>query len=297
MQFLKESTPATIAGRITEDFDGLVKGYTELRFRLRRLAIPDQAYYIDCSRVFDDRPHTVFSDLWHFSDVGQAILGEYLADQLDPILSANEGRRPTSIPSLQTYPTILPFENPGWSPWVLAWLLSGAAIGFLMIAVWKTYRSFEAALPPAPSRGTVAMAINGMIQVFVGLSFLVVSDSTFGEIVQRLTQHELAVDPTDLVANYLVQLAHHVSGGVKWVAAIYLLGAGGFKVYLAREMWLRKGWSYPAAIGSVIVLTAYQIYYLSNYHSTDFVPLTLFNVLIFVLVLREYPSMQENRLS
>ena len=64
----------------------IVEGFHAELAGLQQLVIPNQAFLIDCSRVFDDDPKTVFADLWHFPDIGQAVFGRYLATQLKTIL-------------------------------------------------------------------------------------------------------------------------------------------------------------------------------------------------------------------
>jgi len=66
--------------------DELVKAYADLRRGLQVLCMPGRVFYMDCSGVFDSERRTVFSDMWHFSDVGHALLGSYMANKLDPIL-------------------------------------------------------------------------------------------------------------------------------------------------------------------------------------------------------------------
>ena len=68
--------------------DRLVKAYNDLRKGLRTLEIPGRVYLEDCSGAFNKRSKTVFADIWHFSDIGHAILAKRLARDLAPILSS-----------------------------------------------------------------------------------------------------------------------------------------------------------------------------------------------------------------
>jgi len=67
--------------------DLLIKAHDQMMAGLRSLEIPGKVYLVDCSGVFDNRKRTVFADIWHFSDVGHAILAKHLASDLAPILN------------------------------------------------------------------------------------------------------------------------------------------------------------------------------------------------------------------
>lgn len=61
-----------------------------IRKGLQKLTIPGKTSMMDCSGVFDDEQFTTFTDIWHFTDVGHALLAEFLAKQLDPFLTPLE---------------------------------------------------------------------------------------------------------------------------------------------------------------------------------------------------------------
>jgi len=67
----------------------LQRSYEELRRGLKALASEEGVYFVDCSRIYDAESATVFTDVWHFSDVGHRILADHLAAQLPPL--AGEG--------------------------------------------------------------------------------------------------------------------------------------------------------------------------------------------------------------
>jgi lysophospholipase L1-like esterase len=66
--------------------DRLIKAHEDMMAGLRLLEIPEKVYVEDCSGAFDKRRKTVFSDIWHFSDIGQAILAKELTRDLAPLL-------------------------------------------------------------------------------------------------------------------------------------------------------------------------------------------------------------------
>lgn len=74
--------------------DRLIKAHDEMIRGLQAMTIPGKVYLEDCSGVFDRQKHTVFADIWHFSDIGHAILARKLAQDLARILlSKNRPRQ------------------------------------------------------------------------------------------------------------------------------------------------------------------------------------------------------------
>lgn len=66
----------------------LRQSYAAMRDGLRALDAAGDAVFVDASRVFDGETATVFTDVWHFPDPGQAILARFLAGRLAPMLAA-----------------------------------------------------------------------------------------------------------------------------------------------------------------------------------------------------------------
>jgi lysophospholipase L1-like esterase len=64
----------------------LNSAWEELRQGVQALTIPGKVYVVDCSGIFDHARRTIFTDIWHFTDIGQSRLARILAQGLDPIL-------------------------------------------------------------------------------------------------------------------------------------------------------------------------------------------------------------------
>jgi len=70
----------------------MAAGYEGLRRGLAELAEAEGVYFVDCSRVYGDEPLTVFTDMWHFSDVGHDRLAEALVPRLEAVVLAQMER-------------------------------------------------------------------------------------------------------------------------------------------------------------------------------------------------------------
>lgn len=78
--------------------DKLRLSYREMEEGLRRIADADEtAFCIPSSGVFDDSPHTVFSDFWHFGNSGHEMLARHIARSLSPIVDAAKNDRRNGI--------------------------------------------------------------------------------------------------------------------------------------------------------------------------------------------------------
>ena len=64
----------------------LTRSYDEMRRGLTKLAETGVLHFLDGSRIFDGERATTFTDMWHFTDFGHAILGRAIAAQVAPLL-------------------------------------------------------------------------------------------------------------------------------------------------------------------------------------------------------------------
>lgn len=64
----------------------LVPYYKKLRRGLKRLHDGRQAFFIDCSTVFDAQKQTTFTDIWHFTDPGHSLIAKHLSENMDDII-------------------------------------------------------------------------------------------------------------------------------------------------------------------------------------------------------------------
>ncbi len=107
-------------------------------------------------------------------------------------------------------------------------------------------------------------------------------------LVAMLTQSELAEDPRDLVANYLLHAAQHISVGTQHFAAIYLLSHGAVKLWLIVGLLRERLWYYPTALIVFGAFIAYQLYRFSFTHSPFLIFLTVVDTVVIVLTWHEF---------
>jgi uncharacterized membrane protein len=131
--------------------------------------------------------------------------------------------------------------------------------------------------------------IGGLLAYFVPKQFVL-------GFVAMLTQRELAEDPRDLVANYLLHAAQHLSLGTQHFAAIYLVSHGAIKLWLIAGLLRERLWYYPIALIVFGLFITYQLYRFSFTHSAFLIFITVIDVAVVVLTWHEYRYLKRHTL-
>lgn len=134
----------------------------------------------------------------------------------------------------------------------------------------------------------ILKGLDGVLELVGGILLLVITPEQIGDLVRFLTQHELAQDPNDFVANSLVHLSSNLSGSATLFGAIYLLLHGLVKIVLVWAVLKDKLWAYPWMIAFLLVFILYQGYRIAVAFSWGLVLLTAFDIFIVWITAREY---------
>ncbi len=123
--------------------------------------------------------------------------------------------------------------------------------------------------------------IGGVIALFINRQLLL-------SIVSILTEEELAEDPHDLVANYLLDSAQSVTIGTQIFVAVYLLSHGAIKLWLITGLLRQKLWYYPTSIIVFGLFILYQLYRFSFTHSVWLLLISAVDIIVIALTWHEY---------
>ena len=143
----------------------------------------------------------------------------------------------------------------------------------------------------------VSLLLKGAFALFEvagGVLAYVVPQNFLFSIVTTLTQRELAEDPRDLLANYLMHAVQHLSVGTREFAAAYLLSHGAIKLWLIVGLLRERLWYYPTAIVVFGLFIAYQLYRFSFTHSLFLLFLTALDVVVIALTYHEYKYLRRH---
>ena len=141
----------------------------------------------------------------------------------------------------------------------------------------------------------IVKLVDGILELVGGVLLLLISPQQIGDVVRFLTQHELAKDPNDFFANLLVHAAGSLSVSASLFGAVYLLLHGLVKVVLVSAVLTGRLWAYPWMIGFLVVFISYQLYEMVVHFSVGLPLLTLFDIFIVVITVREYRLHREVR--
>lgn len=141
----------------------------------------------------------------------------------------------------------------------------------------------------------ILKGLDGLLELVGGVLLVLVSPDQINSIVRFLTQHELAEDPNDFVANHLVNAASGLSSSATIYGAIYLLVHGLVKVLLVIAVLRDRLWAYPWLIAFLVIFIGYQIYQISVQISLGLILLTVFDLFIVWLTVIEYRKRRHHR--
>lgn len=123
--------------------------------------------------------------------------------------------------------------------------------------------------------------LGGGAAFFVNQQFLV-------HIANVITQGELTEDPHDLVANYILHSAQHLSISTQHFTAVYLLSHGAIKLWLIIGLLRERLWYYPTAMVVFGLFIGYQTYRFTNTHSFWLLFVTVIDIVVIILTWHEY---------
>jgi uncharacterized membrane protein len=129
---------------------------------------------------------------------------------------------------------------------------------------------------------------DGVIELIGGGLLLVTSLRQIQAAVAVVTRGELAEDPNDHLSNLLVRYAGQLNVSLTVFGAWYLLVHGIVKVLLVAAVLRDHLWAYPWLIGFLVAFIGYQSYELVVRFSLGLLLLTLFDIFIVYLTVREY---------
>jgi uncharacterized membrane protein len=139
----------------------------------------------------------------------------------------------------------------------------------------------------------ILKGLDGLLEVVGGILLLIVKPEQIAGLAQFLTQHELSQDPHDLIANLVLHGANSLSGAhATLFGAFYLLSHGLVKVVLVWAVLRDRLWAYPWMIGFLGIFIVYQVYRMFVHFTLGLFLLTVFDVVVVWLTVREY---QRNR--
>ncbi len=141
----------------------------------------------------------------------------------------------------------------------------------------------------------ILKAIDSAIEMGAGVALYFIAHSAIIGFVHWLTHTELAEDPRDFLANWLMHSAEAFSVPKKTAAAVYLFSHGAIKLVLVILVLRDKSWAYPLFMAALVLLIGYQTYQITLTFSLWLAVLTVFDAVVLVLTWHEWRLHQRMR--
>ncbi len=145
------------------------------------------------------------------------------------------------------------------------------------------HRIFEA--------GLLFKAVEAVLELIGGLGLYLVPAAGFVKFAGWLTHAELVEDPHDIVANFLLTLTRGLSIETTHFYAFYMASHAVLKLAIVIALWARIRWAYPAAVVVFAAFIAYQIHRFALTHSPMMIVLSVLDLVVIWLTLREYRTL------
>lgn len=125
-------------------------------------------------------------------------------------------------------------------------------------------------------------------EIVAGVAAYFVSKRFLLAVVVWVTKDEFAEDPHDLVANFLLHSAQHLSISSQNFAAFYLFAHGVIKLWLIVGLLRKKLWYYPVTMAVFSLFIVYQLYRYSHTYSVWLLFVTVLDAAVIALTWHEY---------
>lgn len=131
-------------------------------------------------------------------------------------------------------------------------------------------------------------AIIALLEIFSGIAIYFISEKWLINYVQDFAWTEIAENPKNFIANYLLNWVQNFSISSKHFAAFYLLSHGIIKLWLVIGLLRNKLWYYPTAMIFFGLFIIYQVYRFTFTHSILLMFITILDIAIIILTWHEY---------
>jgi len=130
----------------------------------------------------------------------------------------------------------------------------------------------------------------GLFEILAGILLAISGRLITDNFIISLAQQEIAEDPNDLIANYLINLSGNLAAGAHFFAIFYLLFHGVVNIFLVITLLKSKIWGYPWIMAGFSYFIIYQTYRYFHTHSLMLLFLTAFDIFVVTIIYLEYRS-------
>ena len=143
--------------------------------------------------------------------------------------------------------------------------------------------------------GILIKGISGALEFLGGALLFFFSPAAIHNFIVFITHRELLTDPHDKIANLLLVLTQHIGDGGRTFLIVYLWIHATIKLIAVIGIMKNQLWAYPFSLITLGLLMLYQVYSIVFVSlSIGMILLTVFDVFILWLIMREYKIVRKN---
>jgi uncharacterized membrane protein len=150
-------------------------------------------------------------------------------------------------------------------------------------ARWRLHTALEISLA---IKGLMALA-----EVVSGAALMAIGTSRVARFVDWMVDNELTADPTDVIGITVHHIANSLSLDTHNFFAWYLIGQGVVKLLTIIALARGERWFFPIGASILSAFVVYQLIHIWLNFSGVLLVLTLFDIVVVTLVLREYRAL------
>ena len=154
-------------------------------------------------------------------------------------------------------------------------------------ARWRLHTALEISLA---IKGFMALA-----EVVSGAALMAIGTGRIARFVDWMVNNELTADPTDLIGITVHHIANSLSLDTHNFFAWYLISQGVVKLLTIIALARGHRWFFPVGAAILSSFIAYQLVHIWLDYSGILLVLTLFDIVVVTLVLREYRALGSDR--
>lgn len=136
--------------------------------------------------------------------------------------------------------------------------------------------------------GLLAKAAFALVEFLLGLGLFFVGSGTIRAAIRALTIHEIAEDPADPIAGFLLGQAGLLTDSLERFYAVYLSSHGVLKLVMVVLLLRGAIWAYPLGIAILLGFIAYQVGLMASEPRLGLALLTSLDMIVVTLTLLEY---------
>ncbi len=140
----------------------------------------------------------------------------------------------------------------------------------------------------------ISLAVKGLMafaEVISGIALMVIGTANVAHFVDWMVNNDLTSDPTDMIGLSVHRIATSLSLDTHDFFAWYLIAQGSVKLLTIIALSRGHRWFFPVGAAILSTFIGYQLIHIWMDFSGILLVLTLFDIVVVTLVMREYQAL------